>query len=155
MTRRRYATPDEAFEARTEPLAWSSCIVWTGSLGGGGYGVLSVNGRLVKAHRYAYEREHGPIPDGMVLDHTCFERSCVNVEHLRLATRQQNSQSRSGACSGRDLPRGVTRAGRRYRAQIGYNGRNLYLGLFDTPELASAAYKTKAAFLFGEFAGRA
>lgn len=157
MTRRRYATPEEAFEARTEPLAWSSCIVWTGALDGSGYGRLRVNGRKVQAHRYAWERERGPIPDGMVIDHRCYERSCVNVDHLRLATPQENVQSRSGAMPGRkhDLPRGVYLNGRGYSALVRHNGTLHYLGTFDMPEEASAAAQAKRAILFGEFAGGA
>ena len=151
----RYRSPEESFLARTEPLLWSSCIVWTGNLNSAGYGQLRVNGRLVKAHRYAWEREHGPIPDGMFIDHICHERSCVNVAHLRLATPQQNSQNLSGAQSGRDLPRGVTRSGRGYAARVQRNGRNHHLGTFDTPELASAAAATARSTLFGIYAGNA
>jgi hypothetical protein len=153
----RCATPEEAFLARTEPLLWSGCVVWTGALDGSGYGRLHVNGRMVSAHRYAWEREHGPIPDGLYVDHACWEPSCVNVGHLRLATPQENQQNRSGARKGRvhDLPRGVNRHGRGYRAQVSHNGQYHYLGIFDTPEEASAAAQAKRAILFGEFAGRA
>src|SRR5699024_11332791 len=73
----RYATPEEAFLARTEPIVGDpGCLIWTGVLDGSGYGRLRVNGRPVRAHRYAWEREHGPIPDGMFIDHTCWQRSC-------------------------------------------------------------------------------
>ena len=152
-----YATPEEAFLARTEPLLWSGCVVWTGTLNSDGYGELRVNGRTVKAHRYAWERERGPIPDGTEVDHTCWERSCTNPEHLRLATRSQNSAYLGGARKGRkyDLPRGVTPSGRGYRAQVKHNGQYHYLGTFDTPEAASIAAQNKRALLFGEFAGRA
>ena len=153
----RFATPEEAFLARTEPLVWSSCVVWTGHTDSSGYGRLRVNGRVVRAHRYAWECENGPIPDGMFIDHRCYERSCVNVDHLRLATHQQNSANRSGAHGDRkhDLPRGVYRHGRGYRVQITVGGVRHHLGTFSTPEEASAAAQTKRAILFGEFAGGA
>ncbi len=152
-----YQGPEAAFIARTEPLCWSDCIVWTGGTTRDGYGRLRVNGRSVKAHRYAWERVNGPIPDGAVIDHTCFERSCVNPDHLRLATPQQNVQNRSGAMPGRihDLPRGVYRHGRGYRARVEHNGTRHNLGTFDTPEEASAAAETERAILFGDFAGGA
>lgn len=154
--RRRYKTPEEAFLARTEPLLWSGCIIWTGTTNSGGYGHLSVNGRMVKAHRYAWEREHGPIPDGREVDHKCYERSCVNVDHLRLATHAENTWNLSGVRkNGGGLPRGVHRDGRKYRATVGHSGTRHHLGLFDTPEEASAAAETKRRILFGEFAGRA
>ena len=150
-----YATPEEAFLARTEPLLWSGCVVWTGATNRKGYGVLGVNGRTVMAHRYAWERERGRIPDGAVLDHTCWERACCNVDHLRLATPAQNTQNRSGAMPGRGLPRGVYREGRRYKAVVQSGGQYHRLGIFDTPEEASQAAQTKRALLFGEYAGGA
>lgn len=151
-----YATPEEAFLARTEPIVGDpGCVVWTGALNGDGYGKIKVDGRAVKAHRYAWEREHGPIPDSTVIDHTCWERTCVNVNHLRLATVAQNNQNRAGAVSGRkhDLPRGVYRNGKGYRAQVGVDGQRLYFGTYPTIEMASTAAKNARAIHFGEFAG--
>ena len=153
-----YRGPEATFLAMTEPIVGDpGCIIWTGSTDMGGYGRLRVNGRKVSAHRWAWEREHGDIPEGMHLDHVCWNRSCVNPEHLRLATRSQNNAYLSGARKGRkhDLPLGVTRHGRRYRAQVSHNGQYHHLGIFDTPEEASAAAQAKRAILFGEFAGRA
>ena len=154
----RFATPEEAFLARTEPIVGDpGCIIWTGALDRDGYGHLRVDGRKMLAHRYAWERQHGPIPDGMEVDHACWERACVNPEHLRLATRSQNSAYLSGARSGRmhDLPRGVTPHGRGYRARVKHNGQYHCLGTFETVEEASAAAETKRRVLFGEFAGGA
>lgn len=151
-----YRGPEATFLAMTEPIVGDPAhIIWTGALDGGGYGRIQVNGRVVRAHRWAWEREHGPIPDGMVIDHRCYERSCVNTEHLRLATHKQNGANRSGAWKGRkhDLPRGVYRNGRGYSAQVKHNGTLHYLGTFKTPEEASAAAETKRQILFGEFAG--
>ena len=152
-----YGDPEAAFLARTEPLLWSGCVVWRGTTSPKGYGQLYVNGRKVRAHRYAWEREHGPIPDGLYVDHACWEPSCVNVDHLRLATPQENQQNRSGARKGRkhDLPRGVRRSRGRYSASVKNGGISHHLGTFDTPEEASAVAAAKRAEMFGEFAGRA
>ena len=153
----RYATPEEAFLARTEPLCWSDCIVWTGATIRCGYGSLRVNGRTVLAHRYAWEQINGPIPEGMWIDHICHTPACVNPDHLRLATISQNGANRSGAQKGRvhDLPRGVYRDRRRYVARVRHGGQSHHLGTFDTPEEASIAAQNKRALLFGEYAGRA
>lgn len=150
--RRRYATPEAAFEARTREQG--ACLVWTGRADKGGYARFSVGGRMVSVHRWAYEREHGPIPAGMEVDHACWEPSCCRVEHLRLVTPQENSRSRNGAWAGRDLPRNVYRHGSKYQASVWTQGKHHHLGTFDTIEAASDAAERKREELFGIYAGR-
>ena len=70
----------------------STCTVWIGACNNLGYGVLYRNGKHALAHRVAYEAEHGPIPDGMVLDHLCRVRNCVRVDHLEPVTHKENTR---------------------------------------------------------------
>lgn len=56
----------------------------------GSYGVFSDNDRLIPAHRWAYEREHGPIPEGFEIDHVCRNRACVRPSHLRAVDHRTN-----------------------------------------------------------------
>jgi hypothetical protein len=42
------------------------------------------------SHRAAYEIFSEPIPDGMILMHTCDVSRCVNPDHLRVGTRADN-----------------------------------------------------------------
>lgn len=67
------------------------CHPWTAASNPGGYGLFVVSGRQVRAHRFAWKMEHGPIPDGLVVRHDCDTPSCVNVRHLRLGTIEQNN----------------------------------------------------------------
>jgi len=67
------------------------CWVWTGTVGGNGYGYVNAADRSKKlAHRVAYERTYGAIPDGTVIDHLCRNRRCVNPHHLEAVSNEEN-----------------------------------------------------------------
>ena len=56
-----------------------------------GYGAFAVPPkRVLPAHRFAYELMRGPIPDGLVIDHLCRNRGCVNPWHLEVVTNRVN-----------------------------------------------------------------
>ena len=56
-----------------------------------GYGSLWFHGRSYRAHRVAWELENGPIPDGLVIDHLCRNRACVNADHLEVVSPGENT----------------------------------------------------------------
>lgn len=150
----RHQTPEESFLARIEPLAWSSCLVWMGAIDSGGhYGQVSIGGKLVAAHRYAWERVNGPVPAGMFVDHTCWVRSCVNVEHLRLATRAQNNRNRQGASrNSRTGVRGVRPRRGGYEAQVRCHGTSRSKHFKTLDAAAEWAAETRLE-MYGEYAG--
>lgn len=151
---RHYArSPDESFEARTIPRAGH--LIWTGAKARGGYGHLRVGDAMRMAHRFAWERENGAIPDGMFVDHICRVPECVEVSHLRLATVAQNTQYQDGPHEGRkyDLPRGVRKNGSGYQAHV-TRGETARYKTFPTVEQAARQAEAWRAELFGSFAGR-
>lgn len=91
------ATPDSVkFKAKYLVDEKAGCWLWTGGLDPKGYGVFhnrTIRGK--KAHRYAWTVRCGPIPDGLVLDHLCRVRRCVNPDHLRLVTPYINNVENS------------------------------------------------------------
>jgi hypothetical protein len=73
--------------ARHQSLCWE----WIGVLNNYGYGVFIVEGKRKGAHRIAFELLKSDIPFGLVIDHECQNRRCVNPDHLRCVTRRINS----------------------------------------------------------------
>ncbi len=68
----------------------TGCWNWTRSRQPNGYGHLTINNRQVLAHRFVYERDRGPIPAGMTLDHLCRNPRCVNPDHLEPVSHAEN-----------------------------------------------------------------
>ena len=84
--------PATRFWEKVRPCVQSGdeCWEWDGATAGDGYGSFWVDGRTVPAHRFAWELEHGAIPDGLFVCHHCDNPRCVRHHHLFLGTFQDN-----------------------------------------------------------------
>jgi hypothetical protein len=79
----------DGFDASLDKTSKPGCWLWTRAKSYG-YGRLFVHGKGVMAHRHAYERQYGLIPDGLVVCHRCDEPSCCNPEHLFVGSQADN-----------------------------------------------------------------
>lgn len=117
---------------------------------------MSIDNRSKYAHRYAWERVNGAIPEGKGIDHMCHTPACVNVRHLRLSSQAQNMWNLSGPTNNNQSSgvRNVYRAGKRWRVQVKKNGVLHWFGTYATVEEAAEIAARARQELFGEFAGR-
>lgn len=75
----------------------SDCWEWNGNINKKtGYGKKTQNGKAVLAHRWVFEMLQGPIPDGLVINHKCSNKSCVNPTHLEVIDQAGNCRHGSG-----------------------------------------------------------
>jgi hypothetical protein len=85
----------------------SGCWLWTRSTGSHGYGNAYWRKVATVAHRLSFRAFVGPIPENGVVRHTCDVRTCVNPEHLRAGTHEDNMRDMAARKSGdKQRPRG-------------------------------------------------
>ena len=82
----------ERFWKKVDPAIGDECWPWTAALDRGGYGLIKFGGASRRAHRIAYMLLVGPIQEGLVLDHLCRNRRCVNPAHLEPVTQEENAR---------------------------------------------------------------
>lgn len=81
---------ERRFWAKVDRGAGNECWPWLASTTHNGYGQFRVRPQTLRAHIVAWTLLVGPVPDGLVLDHLCRNRKCVNPAHMEPVTIAEN-----------------------------------------------------------------
>jgi hypothetical protein len=126
---------------------------FAGTVNGKGYVMIGLDHTRHQAHRLAWFHYYGEWPAGD-LDHR--DRVSTNnaIDNLRQATDSENNRNRVLPRRAGGTAKGITLVKRtgKYQAQIRANNKTIYLGVYDSPDAARAAYVAAAIEHFGELA---
>jgi len=116
-----------------------------GALSNKGYLRIQIDRKIYPAHRLAWLYVHGTWPRGFV-DHINRNRVDNRISNLRDVNASQNVRNCGLRATNTSGYKGVSywTERKKWAAQIRLNGKNKLLGMFATPEEASAAYKKAA-----------
>lgn len=144
LTKGYTATIDAGDVALVADWNWSAHVVPSGRV----CAMRRAQGQTVLMHRAIMAP-----PDDRYVDHINGDALDNRRANLRLATHAENIRNVQRRKK-RALPTGVryARQGKRFVAEIGYNGRHHYLGTFGSVEEAASARLRAEREFFGEFA---
>lgn len=118
------------------------CIEWAMHLNACGYGVLKVNGKLHRAHRYVYPIFHNVQLYNFHVLHKCDNPKCVNPHHLFLGTHKDNMQDKKNknrAKTGKSSKYNyvsLRKDNNKWRVSRKENGKMVSYGQFETEDEA-------------------
>jgi hypothetical protein len=116
------------------------------------YWNIKINNKRYKRGRLMFLYVYGEFPNPCV-DHINGNSLDDRIENLREATVIENAWNHKKRKRIIDLPMGVRNmANGKFQARISYKGKQLHLGVFDTPNEAKAVYEKKRKELYGKFA---
>ena len=115
-----------------------------------GYIRVSVNRKLLYAHRIIFLMHHGYLPE--YIDHVNRDRSDNRIENLRECSSNQNARNTAVRANATGF-KGVNFASKnRFRAYITINKKQKFLGIYQTVEQAKKARVEAANKYFQEYA---
>lgn len=117
----RFERARSRFWSRVSIGRADECWTWTGATEPFGYGRFWFNGRTRTAQRVSWELTNGAIPAGFCVLHRCDNPPCVNLSHLFLGTKSDNSLDRHA--KGRTSYGHTTPPERRARGERNHNAK--------------------------------
>ena len=107
-----------------------------------GYYQVIINGKIKKWHRLVFEYFNGEIPSGLQVDHINNIRTDNRISNLQLLSNKENARYRKKQCNNTSGLVGASydKRTKKWQAQININGKDKYLGRFETAEEAHQAY---------------
>lgn len=66
------------------------CFRWNGVKDKDGYGLSSIKGKKIPAHRAHWILTNGELTSDQYVLHKCKHRDCINLDHLYVGTQKQN-----------------------------------------------------------------
>jgi len=137
-----------SYDPETGVFVWvvkPSQRVYIGAVAGikkpNGYWYIKIDCKLYRAHRLAWLYMTGAFPPGQT-DHINRARADNRFANLRAVTHSENQHNRIKQKNNTSGLKGVSyhKASKKWLAQIWSSNVSKYLGVFLTPEEASAAY---------------
>lgn len=164
----------ECFEYRDGVLIWknrplehflsaASCKQWHSAWAGGEAGTVGRYGYIFikltwNKKKYFLKRSHivlamhgTVVQDGEMVDHINGISADDRVENLRIVTQAQNQINRKMSTNNKSGHKGIFRRYGKWQANIGYQGKKIVLGSYETKEEAIEVRLKAERELFGEF----
>jgi hypothetical protein len=140
-------------EALVDDGMWRLLSQCSWSVEGWGYATTHTNGSSVFMQTLVWTLAHGPVPEGLLVDHIANGRENRldnRMANLRLNTRGGNMHNRAKAANASSRYSGVSLVGGRWQASIMFEGTPHLLGCFHREENAARAYNTAAIRFYGD-----
>lgn len=143
---------DEWVEYKDGSLYWKKSPNWSIKIGAAlgtlnkGYLRSIICGTKIYNHQLSFLINKGYIPE--CIDHIDGDKLNNRIDNLRDVSFKQNAMNKKHRSNNQSGFKGMSKHKNGWQAEISKK----YIGLYQTPELAAAAYNERAKIEFGEYA---